>query len=296
MRRPGWPGRTTRATGRASSRPFPGSMRRSCGASPRARRCGSSRARGRARCWRSPRSPSIACSSCASPPTASGRAIPGLSSSARTARRRSRTSASMPGQSIPITSAMRAFQGALLAAEECLLDPKVQVRNPGFTRGDYEKVFASTLGITRTIWLGRGIAGDDTHGHIDDIARFVSARAIVLCEEKNAQDPNHAPLRENKERLQGTGFELIALPMPQAVIFNGQRLPASYANFYICNAAVLVPVFAAPKDRIALGILSELFNDREVVGIPARDLVWGLGTLHCLSQQEPRQPRPPEAG
>jgi len=187
-------------------------------------------------------------------------------------------------------------QGALLAAEECLLDPKVQVRNPGFTRGDYEKVFASTLGITRTIWLGRGIAGDDTHGHIDDIARFVSARAIVLCEEKNAQDPNHAPLRENKERLQGTGFEVIALPMPQPVIFNGQRLPASYANFYICNAAVLVPVFADPKDRIALGILSELFNDREVVGIPARDLVWGLGTLHCLSQQEPRQPRPPEAG
>jgi agmatine deiminase len=177
--------------------------------------------------------------------------------------------------------------GALLATEECLLDPKVQIRNPGFTRADYEKLFADTLGATRTIWLGKGIAGDDTHGHIDDLARFVNPRTIVLCEEKNPQDPNYAPLRENAERLQGSGFDVVPLPMPQPVLFNGQRLPASYANFYVCNAAVLVPVFADPNDRIALGIFSELFKDREVVGIPARDLVWGLGTLHCLSQQEP---------
>jgi agmatine deiminase len=115
----------------------------------------------------------------------------------------------------------------------------------------------------------------------------VNPRTIVLCEEKNPQDPNYAPLRENAERLQGSGFDVVPLPMPQPVLFNGQRLPASYANFYVCNAAVLVPVFADPNDRIALGIFSELFKDREVVGIPARDLVWGLGTLHCLSQQEP---------
>jgi agmatine deiminase len=144
------------------------------------------------------------------------------------------------------------------------------------------------LGITRTLWLGKGIAGDDTHGHIDDLARFVKPDTLVLCEEKNPRDANYAPLRENAERLQGSGFEVIRLPMPQPIFFDGRRLPASYANFYLCNAAVLVPTFADPADRIAMGILAELFKDREVVGIPARDLVWGLGTLHCLSQQEPR--------
>jgi agmatine deiminase len=180
-------------------------------------------------------------------------------------------------------------EGTLLATEECLLDSEVQARNPGFTRADYEKLFADALGIRRTIWLGKGIAGDDTHGHVDDLARFVSPRTVVLCEEKNPEDANHPALRENAERLRGSGLEVVPLPMPQSVHFDGRRLPASYANFYICNAAVLVPTFDDPADRTALGILAELFPDRAVVGIHSRDLVWGLGTLHCLSQQEPRE-------
>lgn len=179
-------------------------------------------------------------------------------------------------------------EGLLLATEECLLDSEVQVRNPGFTRADYEKLFADGLGITRTIWLGKGIAGDDTHGHVDDVARFVSPRTIVLCEEKNPEDANYPALKENAERLRGSGLEVVPLPMPQPVHFAGRRLPASYVNFYICNAAVLVPTFDDPADRTALGILAELFPDRAVVGVHSRDLVWGLGTLHCLSQQEPR--------
>lgn len=185
-------------------------------------------------------------------------------------------------------------QGTALTTEECLLDPAVQVRNPGFGREDYEAVFREVLGATSTIWLGKGIAGDDTHGHVDDLARFVSPRLIVLCRETNPDDPNHRPLEENRERLQGARLqdgsrpEVVHLPMPAPVVFDGQRLPASYANFYVCNAAVLVPTFNDPNDRIALGILAELFRDRAVVGIHALDLVWGLGTLHCLSQQEPR--------
>ncbi|MGZ6141905.1 MAG: agmatine deiminase family protein [Myxococcales bacterium] len=182
--------------------------------------------------------------------------------------------------------------GDILVTEECLLDPSVQVRNPGFSRSDYEKLFAGVLGARNTIWLGRGIAGDDTHGHIDDLARFVGPRTIVLCSEKNASDPNHRLLEENRERLQsarladGSRPEVVALPMPQPVVFGGQRLPASYANFYVCNAAVLVPVFDDPGDVKALGLLGELLK-RPAIGIHARDLVWGLGTLHCLSQQEP---------
>jgi agmatine deiminase len=187
-------------------------------------------------------------------------------------------------------------QGTVLTTEECLLDPEIQVRNPGFSRADYEAVFAEALGATNTIWLGKGIAGDDTHGHVDDLARFVSPRLIVLCRETNPNDPNHRPLEENRERLEsaklqdGSRPEVVLLPMPAPVVFDGQRLPASYANFYISNAAVLVPTFGDPNDRIALGILAELFRDRPVVGIHALDLVWGLGTLHCLSQQEPRLP------
>ena len=183
--------------------------------------------------------------------------------------------------------------GSILATEECLLDPEVQVRNPGFLRGDYEALFRDALGAGNTVWLGRGLDGDDTHGHVDDLARFVSRRTIVLCAEKNPGDANYALLAENRERLasarleDGSRPEVVALPMPEPVVFEGQRLPASYANFYICNAAVLVPVFDDPSDRIALGILAELFRDRPVIGINARDLVWGLGTLHCLSQQEP---------
>jgi agmatine deiminase len=184
--------------------------------------------------------------------------------------------------------------GTILTTEECLLDPEVQVRNPGFGRADYERVFAGALGATNTIWLGRGIAGDDTHGHVDDLARFVDRKTIVLCREPNPSDANHRPLEENWERLQsarledGSRPEVVALPMPAPVVLDGQRLPASYANFYIGNAAVLVPTFNDPADRVALGTIAELIRDRPVVGIHAVDLVWGLGTLHCLSQQQPR--------
>jgi agmatine deiminase len=183
--------------------------------------------------------------------------------------------------------------GTVLVTEECLLDPAVQVRNPGFGRKDYEAVFAGVLGARATIWLGKGIAGDDTHGHVDDLARFVSPRTIVLAREDDPADPNHAALAENRERLasarlaDGTRPEVIDLPMPRPVVFQGQRLPASYANFYVANAAVLVPTFNDPADRVALGILGELFRDRPVVGVHALDLVWGLGTLHCMTQQEP---------
>lgn len=184
-------------------------------------------------------------------------------------------------------------RGSLLTTEECLLDPVVQTRNPGLSRYEIENVFRDTLGVTNTLWLGRGIAGDDTHGHVDDLCRFVNATTVVLCREDNPSDVNYRPLRENRERLQGmrlekgAGIEIVDLPMPAPVFFNGQRLPASYANFYVANAAVLVPTFNDAKDRIALGILAELFSDRPVVGIHAVDLVWGLGTLHCLTQQEP---------
>ena len=179
-------------------------------------------------------------------------------------------------------------RGTLLTTEECLLDTKVQVRNPGFSRQDIEAVFRHTLGVTKTLWLGKGIAGDDTHGHVDDICRFVNPATIVLCREDNPKDANYTPLAQNRERLQGTGIEVIDLPMPAPLYFDGMRLPASYANFYIGNAAVLVPTFNDPKDRIALGILGECFSDRPVIGIHAVDLVWGLGTVHCLTQQEPQ--------
>jgi agmatine deiminase len=184
-------------------------------------------------------------------------------------------------------------RGTLLTTEECLLDPAVQVRNPGFTRAQLETVLAETLGVTNVVWLGRGIAGDDTHGHVDDVCRFVSPRRVVLCREEDPADANYAPLRECRERLQdarledGSRPEVVPLPMPRPLVFRGQRLPASYANFYVANAAVLVPTFNDPADRLALGTLADLFPDRPVVGIHAVDLVWGLGTLHCLTQQQP---------
>ena len=183
--------------------------------------------------------------------------------------------------------------GSILATEECLLDPTVQVRNPGFGRSDYEAIFRDVLSAPCTIWLGKGIAGDDTHGHVDDLARFVSASTIVLAREDDPSDENHAVLSENRERLasarlaDGSRPEVVDLPMPRPVAFGGRRLPASYANFYVANAAVLVPTFNDPADRVALGILGELFRDRPVVGVHSLDLVWGLGTLHCLTQQEP---------
>ena len=185
-------------------------------------------------------------------------------------------------------------RGSILTTEECLLDTEVQVRNPGYGRADYEQLFAEVLGAANTIWLGRGIAGDDTHGHVDDLARFVSPTTIVLCRERDPNDANYAALEENRERLEaarledGSRPEVVTLPMPRPLVFDGQRLPASYANFYVANGVVLVPTFNDPTDRVALGTLAELFADREVVGIHAVELVWGLGTLHCLSQQEPR--------
>jgi agmatine deiminase len=184
-------------------------------------------------------------------------------------------------------------RGTLITTEECLLDPVVQVRNLGFTRADVEAVLSDALGVTNILWLGRGVVGDDTHGHVDDLCRFVGAHRVVLCRERNSQDANYAALEENRERLEdmrtedGSRLEIIDLPMPAPVTFDGRRLPASYANFYIANAAVLVPTFNDPQDRVALGILAELFPDHPVVGIHAVDLVWGLGTLHCLTQQEP---------
>lgn len=186
-------------------------------------------------------------------------------------------------------------QGTLLTTEECLLDDAIQVRNPGFSRQDYEAVFRRYLGVTHVLWLGRGIAGDDTHGHVDDLCRFVDPYTVVLCQEPNPSDENYRPLAENRDRLEGMRGEdgrkigIVLLPMPAPIYFDGQRLPASYANFYIGNSVVLVPTFNDPNDRVALGILSELFPDRTVVGIHAVDLVWGFGTLHCLTQQQPAQ-------
>ena len=184
-------------------------------------------------------------------------------------------------------------RGTLLTTEECLLDSAVQVRNPGLGRADLEGVLRTSLGATNVLWLGRGIAGDDTHGHVDDLCRFVNPRTVVLCRETDPKDANYAALEENRERLEGmrledgTKLDVVSLPMPAPVAFDGQRLPASYANFYVANAAVLVPTFNDANDRVALGILAELFTDRPVIGIHAVDLVWGLGTIHCLTQQEP---------
>jgi agmatine deiminase len=183
-------------------------------------------------------------------------------------------------------------QGTMLTTEECLLS-EIQQRNPGLDRAALEKIFADYLGIEKVLWLGRGIAGDDTHGHVDDLARFVKPGTVVIAKESDENDENYAPLAQNVERLQsmtdakGRKLDVIELPMPAPIVFDGMRLPASYANFYIANQTVLVPTFNDPRDREALGILSELFPERRVVGIHAVDLVWGLGTLHCLSHEEP---------
>jgi agmatine deiminase len=183
-------------------------------------------------------------------------------------------------------------RGTILTTEECLLS-KVQQRNPGMSRKNYEKIFADYLGAAHTIWLGRGIAGDDTHGHVDDLARFVAPDTVVTVVENNSRDINHKPLRENLRRLRATRdqdgkpLNVVELPMPRPVIFEQRRLPASYANFYIANGVVLAPVFNDPNDRIALNTLAELFPTREIVPIYSGDLVWGLGTMHCLTQQQP---------
>jgi agmatine deiminase len=177
--------------------------------------------------------------------------------------------------------------GTLLTTEECLLSP-VQSRNPGLTRAQWEHAFSTYFGIKEVIWLGRGIAGDDTHGHVDDLARFTSRDTLVTVVEPDKSDVNHEPLKENLARLRAHGsLRVVTLPMPEPVIFAGQRLPASYANFYIANGLLLVPVFGDKNDVAALRTLARLFPDREVVGIPSRDLVLGLGTLHCMTQQQP---------
>lgn len=182
--------------------------------------------------------------------------------------------------------------GTMLVTEEWLLSD-VQVRNSGMGRADYERAFAQYLGISHTIWLGEGCVGDDTHGHVDDIARFVAPGVVVLAHEENIADENHRRSLDNLHRLQrahdarGNAVRVVTLPFPRPVIMDGVRLPASYANFYIANGVVLVPTFNDANDRIALNILAELFPTRAVVGIHAVDLVWGLGTLHCLSQQQP---------
>lgn len=190
----------------------------------------------------------------------------------------------LEGGSIDVNGA-----GKLLTTEECLLDEEVQTRNPGLGRRGYEKAFREYLGVTDTIWLHKGIVGDDTHGHVDDLARFTDERTVVTVVERNRNDPNYASLQENLGLLRmRKDLRVVTLPMPEPVIFDEQRLPASYANFYIANGLVLAPTFTDSNDRVALNTLQKLFPDREVVGIPCRDLVLGLGTLHCMSMQQPK--------
>ena len=187
-------------------------------------------------------------------------------------------------------------QGTLLTTEECLLS-EVQQRNPGLSREQLERLFADYLGIHKTIWLGNGIAGDDTHGHVDDIARFVSPNEVVAVVEKNRSDANYKPLQENLRRLReatdqdGQRLKVTELPLPSPVWFRGQRLPASYANFYIANKCVLVPTFNDPQDRVALNILADLFPEREAIGVYCGDFIWGLGAIHCATQQQPAASR-----
>lgn len=183
-------------------------------------------------------------------------------------------------------------QGTVLTTEECLLSP-IQARNPHLDRAGTEKALADHLGIDHVVWLGKGIAGDDTHGHVDDLCRFVAPGRVVLVQEQNPRDPNYRVLKENNERLQGARdargrrLDVVHLPMPAPIALDGVRLPASYANFLIANDIVLCPTFNDPADAQALGVLGELFPERTVCGIHAVDLVWGLGTLHCMTQQQP---------
>ena len=185
-------------------------------------------------------------------------------------------------------------RGTLITTEECLLS-EVQQRNPGVAREHLERLFADYFGVEKVIWLERGIAGDDTHGHVDDIARFVGPRTVVTAYEPDPADANHEPLSDNFRWLKkssdqsGMPLKVIKLPMPAPVYFEGQRLPASYANFYIANKLVLAPTFGDVQDRVALNVLSTVFPDREVVGVYCRDFIWGLGALHCMTQQQPAE-------
>lgn len=178
--------------------------------------------------------------------------------------------------------------GILLTTKECLLDEKVQVRNKGFDKKNYEEIFSKYLGIKKVIWLNKGIAGDDTHGHIDDICRFINKNTVAAVDENNPKDENYKVLKENLEILKAEkNVNVVKLPMPKPVYFKNQRLPASYANFLIANNSVLVPTFNDENDRKALNILSELFPNRKIIGIHSVDLVWGLGTIHCLTKEQP---------
>jgi len=188
-------------------------------------------------------------------------------------------------------------RGLLLTSEQCLLHRN---RNPHLTRAQIERRLRDFLGVRTVLWLGEGIVGDDTDGHIDDMTRFFKADGFITCVEPNRRDPNHAILAENLARLQGfrtpTGgrFELVPLPMPRPFAFAGQRVPASYANFLVINGAVLVPQFRQPRrDAAARAIIGGCFPGREVVGIDCHELIWGLGTLHCISQQQPQGTRGP---
>ena len=181
-------------------------------------------------------------------------------------------------------------EGVVMTTEECLLS-SVQCRNPGLSRSDYETVFRDWLGATRTIWLGEGCVGDDTHGHVDDVARFVSSDTVLLAYEEDPADENHARSADNLRRLkafEGGRLRVVTMPYPRPVLMDGQRLPASYANFYIANDVVLVPTFNDANDRVALNAITASLPGRTVIGIHSVDLVWGLGTLHCLTQQEPQ--------
>ncbi|KJD34427.1 agmatine deiminase [Tamlana nanhaiensis] len=184
-------------------------------------------------------------------------------------------------------------KGTLITSEECLLHPTIQVRNAGFTKTDYEAAFNQYLGVTNVIWLGNGIIGDDTHGHIDDLARFVNENTIITVVETNQNDANYKPLQDNLKRLENAVLEdgskpnIITLPMPKPLWFDGITLPASYANFLILNKTVLVPTFNDANDRVALNTIANCFPKHEIIGISAIDFIWGFGSLHCLSQQIP---------
>jgi agmatine deiminase len=181
--------------------------------------------------------------------------------------------------------------GLLLTTEECLLSD-VQARNPGMTRREIERNLSDYLGARKVIWLRNGIDGDDTHGHVDDLARFVGPDTVVVASEDDPADANYQPLRENFALLKKTGLRVVKLPMPRPLVFSGIRLPASYANFYIANGLVLAPTFNDPADRVALTTLSKCFPDRAVVGIDCTALIWGLGALHCMTQQQPAAAAP----
>lgn len=191
----------------------------------------------------------------------------------------------MEGGSLDVNGA-----GTLLTTESCLLNPN---RNPNLSKAQIEQYLRDYLGVRNILWLGDGIVGDDTDGHVDDLTRFVNPTTVVTVVEEDPQDENHAPLKENRDRLrtmhdeQGRLLRVVELPMPGRLEYDGQRLPASYANFYIANGIVVVPTYRDPKDKEALEILQREFTDRRVVGIDSTDLVWGLGSFHCISQQEP---------